>query len=88
MCILGKLKIIVAFVISRSRRMDPEKSRNRRWLAPEVLTTKTLNPETDVYAFAWLIYEVFTLQMPFADIAEEDVLKNLAENPNTRAGYV
>uniref|UniRef100_A0A914ZE26 Protein kinase domain-containing protein n=1 Tax=Parascaris univalens TaxID=6257 RepID=A0A914ZE26_PARUN len=72
-------------VMTRSRKVDPEKSRNRRWLAPEVLTTKTLNPETDVYAFAWLIYEVFTLQMPFAHIADEDVLKNLAESPDARA---
>ncbi|KHN82292.1 Tyrosine-protein kinase FRK [Toxocara canis] len=72
-------------VMARSRKMDPEKSTNRRWIAPEVLTTKTLTPETDVYAFAWLIYEVFTLKMPFADIAEKDVLQNLAENPNERA---
>uniref|UniRef100_A0A0M3JXJ2 Non-specific protein-tyrosine kinase n=1 Tax=Anisakis simplex TaxID=6269 RepID=A0A0M3JXJ2_ANISI len=68
-----------------SRKTDPETTRNRRWLAPEVITTKTLTPETDVYAFAWLIYEVFSMKLPFNEVSDENFIGYLAENPDARA---
>lgn len=57
---------------------------NKRWLAPEVLTTKLLTPETDVFAFAYLMYEVLTMQVPHGKIKNEDVLEYIRKNPNVR----
>lgn len=70
--------------VCRSKKVDPTKVANKRWLAPEVFTTKVLTPETDVFAFAYLMYEVMTLEVPFPKIKTEDILEYIARNPEAR----
>lgn len=53
-------------------------------MAPEVLTTKKLTTATDVFAFAYLIYETLTLKIPHEQIKNEDIIKYLEKNPKAR----
>ncbi|KAJ3334603.1 hypothetical protein HDU93_007652, partial [Gonapodya sp. JEL0774] len=47
----------------------------KRWMAPELFATKpTLTEKLDVYAFAMTVYEMYTLQMPFAGVADDAVV--------------
>ncbi|VDN03050.1 unnamed protein product [Thelazia callipaeda] len=70
--------------LSKSKKVDPTKVANKRWLAPEVFTTKLLTPETDVFAFAFLMYEVLTMQVPHAAISNANVLEYIKKNPDVR----
>uniref|UniRef100_A0A915PRY1 Protein kinase domain-containing protein n=1 Tax=Setaria digitata TaxID=48799 RepID=A0A915PRY1_9BILA len=71
-------------VMARSKVVDPNKLANKRWLAPEVIETKLLTPESDVFAFGFLMYEVLTMKTPYETIADGEVLDYINKNPNVR----
>ncbi|XP_077999317.1 inactive tyrosine-protein kinase 7-like isoform X2 [Glandiceps talaboti] len=49
-----------------------------RWMPPEAIFEMEYSTKSDVWAYGVFIWEVFSLaEMPFADLADEDVLKGL-----------
>ncbi|KAJ3332397.1 hypothetical protein HDU93_009107 [Gonapodya sp. JEL0774] len=51
-----------------------------RWMAPELfLPIPRLSEKSDVYAFAMTIYEMYTLQIPFAAVLEDSSVPHIAE---------
>ncbi|VBB26558.1 unnamed protein product [Acanthocheilonema viteae] len=71
-------------VMAKSKKVNPNELPNKRWLAPEVLTTKLLTPESDVFAFAFLMYEVLTMKVPHETIEDKKVLDYISKNPYAR----
>ncbi|CAG9529644.1 unnamed protein product [Cercopithifilaria johnstoni] len=71
-------------VIAKSKKVNPNELPNKRWLAPEVLTTKLLTPESDIFAFAFLMYEVLTMKVPHEIIEDKNVLDYISKNPHAR----
>ncbi|VIP00129.1 Uncharacterized protein BM_BM8780 [Brugia malayi] len=71
-------------VMAKTKEVDPNKLPNKRWLAPEVLTTKLLTLESDVFAFAFLMYEVLTMKIPHETIEDKKILEYIAKNPYVR----
>uniref|UniRef100_A0A0R3RHK6 Protein kinase domain-containing protein n=1 Tax=Elaeophora elaphi TaxID=1147741 RepID=A0A0R3RHK6_9BILA len=71
-------------VMAKSKEVNPNELPNKRWLAPEVLTTKRLTPESDVFAFAFLMYEVLTMKLPHQTIEDKKVLEYIGKNPYAR----
>ncbi|VDM16116.1 unnamed protein product [Wuchereria bancrofti] len=70
--------------MAKTKEVDPNKLPNKRWLAPEVLTTKLLTLESDVFAFAFLMYEVLTMKIPHETIEDKNILEYIAKNPYVR----
>ncbi|KAK1216490.1 hypothetical protein PQX77_020885 [Marasmius sp. AFHP31] len=58
----------LAGLFQASDRQDPE-----RWLAPELLKTgkrAAVSPESDIYAFGCVCYELYAKRAPFEDVEE------------------
>ncbi|KDQ52544.1 hypothetical protein JAAARDRAFT_478861 [Jaapia argillacea MUCL 33604] len=46
-----------------------------RWMAPELLTGRgDLHPQTDVYAFGVVLWEILTCRLPFEDLSADAVV--------------
>jgi serine/threonine protein kinase len=43
-----------------------------RYMAPEVARQESYNLKADVYSFAVLVHQIFTLEKPYEDISDED----------------
>ncbi|VDO17660.1 unnamed protein product [Brugia timori] len=48
------------------------------------MTTKLLTLESDVFAFAFLMYEVLTMKIPHETIEDKKILEYIAKNPYVR----
>ncbi|KIO25869.1 hypothetical protein M407DRAFT_75139, partial [Tulasnella calospora MUT 4182] len=53
-----------------------------RWCSPEILKGETREPSDDVYAWAWLVWEILTGEWPYEEIiAEALVMCRIIQNP-------
>ncbi|KAG8983500.1 hypothetical protein FRB90_005946, partial [Tulasnella sp. 427] len=72
---------------SGSQRPDTTSSFNGsiRWCSPELLEGATRSPKSDIYAWAWLVSEIMTGELPYQDtIADYVVIRKIFENPRLR----
>ena len=51
---------------------------NPRWLAPEVIRDQSFGPASDVFAFAIILWELLTFEMPYGTMRNVTVLNFLA----------
>ncbi|VIO88229.1 Uncharacterized protein BM_BM14739 [Brugia malayi] len=65
----------------RTKEVDPNKLPNKRWLAPEVLTTKLLTLKSNVFAFAFLMYEFSMMKISHEAIEDKNILEYIDKNP-------
>ncbi|KAG8995436.1 hypothetical protein FRB90_000184 [Tulasnella sp. 427] len=53
-----------------------------RWCSPEVLDGKPRSSTSDVYSWAWLVWEIMTGELPYAGTsAEYSVIRQIFESP-------
>ncbi|KIO22132.1 hypothetical protein M407DRAFT_79520, partial [Tulasnella calospora MUT 4182] len=53
-----------------------------RWCSPELLDGAPRSPSSDVYAWAWLVWEMMTGEMPYQDtVAEYAIIRKIFESP-------
>ena len=50
-----------------------------RWMAPEVLQSATYSRASDVYSFAMVMWEIRSLQVPFAALGQWQVMHSVVE---------
>mmetsp|Transcript_34181 Transcript_34181/g.71118 ORF Transcript_34181/g.71118 Transcript_34181/m.71118 type:complete len:367 (+) Transcript_34181:210-1310(+) len=88
-CGFGTAGIIRLFDFGFARRIDPKKTEDYkltghigtlRYMAPEVASSEHYGFPADVHSFAMLLWEVCTLQKPFAHVKNVDTMLNLVMN--------
>lgn len=53
-----------------------------RWCSPELLDGGPRTSKSDVYAWAWLVWEIMTGEMPYQDtVAEYAIIRKIFESP-------
>ena len=55
-----------------------------RWTSPECVADRTMTPAGDIWSFAMVMVEVFTLQKPFVEQPSENVLIGMISHGNKR----
>ncbi|KAM3724640.1 Tyrosine-protein kinase transforming protein Fps [Dirofilaria immitis] len=63
--------------IGKMKKVNSQKSKNIRWLAPEVFKTNWLTEATDVFAFGITLYEIFTTNLPYFSLSTEEIRTKL-----------
>ncbi|KAJ7588081.1 kinase-like domain-containing protein [Mycena floridula] len=56
---------------------SPNRGGTARWMAPEVLNGAPTNFARDIYAFACVCYEIFARCLPFRDLSDAAVIKQV-----------
>ncbi|KIO27685.1 hypothetical protein M407DRAFT_44104, partial [Tulasnella calospora MUT 4182] len=53
-----------------------------RWCSPEILDGAPRTPSSDVYAWAWLVWEIMTGELPYAGtLADYSIIRKIFESP-------
>ncbi|KAK6753312.1 hypothetical protein RB195_012733 [Necator americanus] len=60
-------------------KMKSAKKMPVRWMAPESITTYNFSQKSDVYSFGVLVYEIFSAQDPYGEVAAAVARKKIIE---------
>ncbi|KAG8979850.1 hypothetical protein FRB90_007874, partial [Tulasnella sp. 427] len=53
-----------------------------RWCSPEILDGAPRTPSSDIYAWAWLVWEIMTGELPYGGtLAEYSIIRKIFESP-------
>ncbi|KAG8988381.1 hypothetical protein FRB90_002773 [Tulasnella sp. 427] len=53
-----------------------------RWCSPEILDGAPRTPSSDIYAWAWLVWEIMTGELPYeGTLAEYSIIRKIFESP-------
>lgn len=58
---------------ARSVKTSQRKSEATRWLAPECFSPGTYTPQSDIYSYGVILWELMTCKRPYADATEDEI---------------